>query len=84
MSRARNAGKVACRVCARAALCGDRACRVRGMQVKLCFLDFRMQPSAGIVRVERLECRKNCVFWIDVWMCVQMVHVHSFSGTECG
>ena len=44
MTSARNGGKVACRVCARATLCGDRGYRVRGMQVKLRFLDFRMPP----------------------------------------
>ena len=67
-------------------LCGDRACRVRGMQVKLrfwiskcnplrrscvssarnageiAFLDFEVQPSAEIVRVECAECRWNCDF----------------------
>ena len=36
---------------------GDRACRVRGTQVKLRFLFRSATPFAEIVRVECAECR---------------------------
>ena len=46
-------------VCARATLCGDRACRVCEMQTRV-RLGLSAQPSAEIVRVECAKCRREC------------------------
>ena len=46
-------------VCARATLCGDRACRVCEMQARV-RLGLRAQPSAEIKRVECAKCRREC------------------------
>ena len=47
-------------VLSRAALCGDRACRVREMQARVQFWFCPGQPSAEIVRVECAKCRREC------------------------
>ena len=45
-----------------ATLCGDPACVSRPWNKgKVAFPEFRMQPSAEIVRVEGAECRWSCV-----------------------